>query len=421
MTAIPDITVPTAAASTAVTVTAPAESVTVPAQTVAVPAQTISIPAHDVPVPAQTVTVPAYELTITVPERMIAVPASVVTDPASTVQVPASTVGVPAQVLSAPAQPLTFNVLQAAPTPVPTPTPTPAAFNVLNYGAKADGTDANGNNFGAFSAAISAAVKAGGTQTVYAPAGIYLFDGNYGFVPADESMKLAINLPPGITLAGDGVGKTVIKVASPGYGIHPVGANNASNVGVHDLSTFVGSGTTQDGLKDGLKFIACNGVTVANVRTDNAYIGMNVIGCQTVSVANMLANNCQTGFEVDSQQTWWNSTGIKFSYCTATGTNGGGLPYGFAVCINDLAGHSATATYLQNVTLDHCSASGGFGGMYLHQTNHVTVTNCNVADATWSYYALVCKDYWFSGNAATGTGNLAMPYNAGTSNARAAL
>ena len=39
MTAIPDITIPQGAASTAVTVTAPAEAVTVPAQTVAVQSQ----------------------------------------------------------------------------------------------------------------------------------------------------------------------------------------------------------------------------------------------------------------------------------------------------------------------------------------------------------------------------------------------
>ena len=224
-----------------------------------------------------------------------------------------------------------------------------------------------------------------------------------------------------MTIYGDGVGATIIKVASAGYGIHPIGANNATGVGVHDLSTFVGSGTTQDGLKDGLKFIQCNGVTVNNVRVDNDYIGVNVIGCQNVYISNMLANNCMTGFEVDSQQTWWTTSNINFSYCTATGSQNGGLPYGFAICINDLVGHDPSTTYLQNVTLDHCAASGGFGGMYFHQTNHLTVTNCTVSGATWSYYALVCKDYWFAGNTASGSGNNAMPYNAWTSNSRAAL
>lgn len=265
------------------------------------------------------------------------------------------------------------------------------------------------------------ACKSAGGGTVHAPAGEYFFTGTSGSdIPAGHvEAKVAVELMDGCTLSGDGVGKTILNCQASG-GIHPLGSVS-NNIGAHDLSTFVGSGSTQDSHKDGIKLIGCNGGTFSNLRVDNDYIGVNFIGCQNIVFTNVLANNCETGFEVDSQSVFWDTDGITFRNCTAANTHGGGLPYGFAVCINDLSEHEPASTYLRNVTLDHCTVADSTNGMYFHQTDHLTVTDCAVSDATWSYYALVCKDYWFAGNTATGPGNNAIPYNAGTSNQRGSL
>ena len=102
MTTIADISVPQGAASTPVTVTAPAETVAVPARSITAPARTITLAAYSATISGRKVTVPS---------RTYSVPAYALTVPTSSV--------------TAPAQTLSFNVLQAAPVPVPVPVPTP--------------------------------------------------------------------------------------------------------------------------------------------------------------------------------------------------------------------------------------------------------------------------------------------------------
>ena len=302
----------------------------------------------------------------------------------------------------------------STPTPKPTPTVGPT-FNVLNYGAHADNT---GDNYTAVKNAMAACVAAGG-GTVYMPAGTYRFQGTTGtdLPTGDPEMKVCINVLSGVTLAGDGIGRTIINDQKTG-GIHPIGSMS-DNIGVRDLSTTVASAGTQDSNKDGLKFIGVNGATVSNVHCENDYIGVNTIGCSNMTYSHVQVYNCKVGFMVDEQSSFWTSNNITFSYCEASYTHNGGIPYGFAFYVQDLAGHDPETVRLNNITVDHCSSHDNEqGGLYSKYTNRLTVTNSSFTNNTYAWYVINTKDYYSSGNTASGNVNNSLPYNGGSSTAR---
>ena len=308
----------------------------------------------------------------------------------------------------------TFVQSALANSPTATATPTPGqTFNVLNYGAHGDGA---GDNYAAVRNAMNACAAAGG-GTVYMPAGTYRFTSGYDLPQVNPEMKVNINVRAGCTLAGDGMGRTIILDQATG-GIHPIGSMS-DNIGVRDLSTTVASAGTQDSNKDGLKFIGVNGATVSNVHCENDYIGVNTIGCSNMTYSHVQVYNCKVGFMVDEQSSFWTSNNITFSYCEASYTHNGGIPYGFAFYVQDLAGHDPETVRLNNITVDHCSSHDNEqGGLYSKYTNRLTVTNSSFTNNTYAWYAINTKDYYSSGNTASGNVNNSLPYNGGSSTAR---
>ena len=283
----------------------------------------------------------------------------------------------------------------------------------MSYGAHNDGA---GDNYTAVQNAMNACAAAGG-GTVYMPSGTYRFTGGKDLpTTADAVMKVNIAVPTGVTLAGDGIGKTIIVDASPESGINCIGSMS-NNVGVRDLTVTVAVGEQPSTWKDGVKLAGVNGAAITNVRVENNYLGMNLIGCSNITLTGCTAYNARTGFMVDMQATFWTCNTVTFSYCEASHTNdpSGGIPYGFAIYANG----GSDSVRLNNVTLDHCySHDNENGGIYSKWTNRLTVTNTRIENNEWGFYVINSKDYYSSGNSATGNTNNALPYNGGNSTAR---
>jgi hypothetical protein len=299
---------------------------------------------------------------------------------------------------------------------VPTPTVTPSAqptFNALDYGAHADGA---GDNYTAVQNAMNAASAAGG-GVVYLPAGTYRFTrGKVLPNIARPVMKVNVAVPANVTLAGAGIGKTIVVGASAENGINVIGSMS-NNVGVRDLTETVDAADQPSTWKDGIKLCKVDGATITNVRVENNYLGMNLIGCSNVTVTGCTAYNARTGYMVDMQADFWTSDTITFSYCEAARTNdpNGGIPYGWA-----LYADSGDDTHrLRNITLDHCySHDNENGGIYSKWTDRLTVTNCRIENNGWAFYVINTKDFYSAGNTATGNSNDALAYNGGNSNLR---
>lgn len=105
-------------------------------------------------------------------------------------------------------------------------------YNVVDFGARGNGTT---NDTKAIQAAINAAHAAGG-GTVYIPEGLYILTGN-NLMNSTGALRLLDN----VTIYGDGMGKTVLKVADGWSGtmtgiIRTPFAVQTHDVGIHDLT-----------------------------------------------------------------------------------------------------------------------------------------------------------------------------------------
>lgn len=107
-------------------------------------------------------------------------------------------------------------------------------FNVKDFGAQGNGS---ASDTAAIQAAIDAAAHAGGGE-VYLPAGIYKVSG--GAHPADGALMIKSN----VFIKGDGMGETVIKLASGSHQAVTGIIRSASGEATHDFGV---SGLTIDG------------------------------------------------------------------------------------------------------------------------------------------------------------------------------
>jgi Ca2+-binding RTX toxin-like protein len=110
-------------------------------------------------------------------------------------------------------------------------------FNVKDYGAVGNGTALD---TAAIQAAIDAAAKAGGGE-VYVPSGTYIVQS--GDNPADGALMIKSN----VFIKGDGMGDTVIKLASGSHQAVTGIIRSASGEATHDFGV---SGLTIDGNRD---------------------------------------------------------------------------------------------------------------------------------------------------------------------------
>ena len=121
-----------------------------------------------------------------------------------------------------------------------------AIFNVLNYGASANN---NGDDTKAIQAALDAAYNAGGGE-VYIPKGTFIVSGGQG-----GSDSGALRVRDNVTLRGEGMGETILKVADGWSGkitgvVRTPYGEETSNVEVYDL-TLDGNRANTSGKVDG--------------------------------------------------------------------------------------------------------------------------------------------------------------------------
>lgn len=168
-----------------------------------------------------------------------------------------------------------------------TPVFPPAELLVLNaktQGVKGDGTT---DDRVAINAAFLRAVS--DNKALYLAAGTYIINGQ------------ALQMPSGLRLIGDGIGRTIIKVkdAATGDPIAMVNldtTNGNDNISVSDLTIDCNTANRPGSVAHGLRFLAadgnhCDNIHVRNVRVINVpFAAMQLMNCKRYSV---------TGCEVD--------------------------------------------------------------------------------------------------------------------------
>ena len=170
------------------------------------------------------------------------------------------------------------------PTTTPTPTPTPTGvpgrtYNVMDYGAKANGTT---DDVAAVQTAVNACAAAGG-GTVYMPDGNYYFHAGHC---ANSDLGCCVELKTGVHILGESRSGTVISWDTGGASA--IGATQNANIGIGNL-TIQGLTPVHGVIQDCIKLYACTGVAVDSVTARDAYIGIALYDTINGVVANCLA------------------------------------------------------------------------------------------------------------------------------------
>lgn len=249
--------------------------------------------------------------------------------------------------------------------------PPPTPYNVMSYGAHADGST---DDVGHIQDAIDACAAAGG-GVVYMPAGTYKVTQGHDIEPGSSGGN--IELKTGVTLRGAGQEVTIIKAGT--NNASAIGAFQKRNVAVEDLTVYDVAGTA-----DAIKILSCSGVSILRVTArDSAYSGIAALGCNIVTVTDCLAYNL-TNFGIAVGTNITNAKTPDDTYAvdaTVTGCeayscdNTGFRTYGNATADCD------------DVTYDDCyshsngvSGSGTADGFFASRVTNLTMTNCRAWD-----------------------------------------
>jgi hypothetical protein len=210
-------------------------------------------------------------------------------------------------------------VFAASPT-LPSRSSPSTTFNVRDYGAQGDGVT---DDSAAIQRAADAAAATGG-GTVYLPAGSYR---TYAAHLVAPDVGGSIQLRDGVTLRGDGPGRTMI--VGTHAGIHPIAAAGATGITVEDLEI---SGTAPE--VDGIKFYGCDHVLVKDVVVHDLYEGVALYGARWSRIEDCVAYACSNvGFDTGEpalgvQQGAGNLIVRCLAYRDAYGFRCGGYPPG---------------------------------------------------------------------------------------------
>ena len=214
-------------------------------------------------------------------------------------------------------------------------------FNVMDYGAKADGVT---DDVAAIQAAINAAAAAGG-GTIYMPAGTYkLTKMPFGYPTGTWQNGSNLELKSNCHLKGDGIGNTVL-TAGTDYA-NCLGAYYQRDVEISHL-------TLQDNgyWADSIKLMSCSGVYIHDVEVkDSDYSGMNILTCNDVLIADCVVHD-NAVFGIACQET---TTG---DYPTPDGT------------------------YAQDITIRDCEA---YNNTYGFQSQGLQDGSRNIVNMTWA-------------------------------------
>ncbi len=245
-------------------------------------------------------------------------------------------------------------------------------FNVKDYGAKGDGV---ANDTSAIQAAVNAAHAAGGGQ-VYIPAGTYIVTGD------GTASHGAIMLYDNITVYGDGMGATTVKLADnynhslSGIFRDQAGVQN-HDIGMHDLTVDGNRANQSSGKIDGW----FNGVTPGGPGTDT-----------NITLDHVEIKNC-SGYGFDPHE---ETTNLSITNCVSHGNGLDGFTLDFQIgahLSNDTAYGNGRhgfniVTSSHDDTLTNCTAygNGGEGIMVQRGSDNIPVPQ-NITINGGSVYA----------------------------------
>jgi hypothetical protein len=262
-------------------------------------------------------------------------------------------------------------------------------YNVRDFGAKGDGVNDDAQ---AIRNAIDACYKAGG-GTVYLPAGTYrLVTGRDLPSTADAVMKVHVPLRSGVTVTGDGVGKTILVGRAPQSGISVLGATD-DNVAARDLTSMIPLADKEGTWVSGLKLAGVNGGTFANIRMENTGTASNAVGCSNVTYTTCVSADTTAGFMCDQQpaEGYPTSYNIIYNYCESFGSTGSGIGCGFEAYVSDGSDTNRVST----VTYNHCSAHDNRNtGFYTKWSYRVMYNGCqSTNNGSWGFYLDSAQDF----------------------------
>lgn len=243
-------------------------------------------------------------------------------------------------------------------------------YNVMDYGAHADGTT---DDMGHIQAAVDAAYAAGG-GVVIAPAGSYALK---SAAVINSDTQACVELLEGVTLRGAGQGLTTF-LNSTNYAA-AFGSSETQRVGLGRCTIYT-TGTEANGTK----FYATDNVLVDYVTAHGSYNGIALYSCAGSLVSNCIAYGCSNkGIQVSSGAvaTFTTPSGKNYAYnvivsdCEAYDCLASGNAQGFAaVGRTHTDANPADAQYISFV---RCNAHGNDNmGFFLPCVDHVTLTDC---------------------------------------------
>lgn len=262
--------------------------------------------------------------------------------------------------------------------------PTPGAtFNVKDFGAVGDGVTDDAQSI---RDCIDACYEAGG-GTVYIPAGTYRLVTGRDLPNTDNAvMKVHVPLRSGVTVAGDGVGRTILIGQAPEDGLSVMGATD-DNVAARDLTSMIPAADKEDTWKSGLKLVGVKGGRFANIYMENTGTASNAVGCDDLVYNWCVGNNTKSGFMVDCQEEAPDPAkiGITFNDCVSVNSSDGdGAAHGFSAYIWE----STDAWRVSRVTYNRCVARDNDNcGFYTKWSYRVTYNDCTSERNGWGFYS----------------------------------
>ena len=265
--------------------------------------------------------------------------------------------------------------------------------NIRTFGGVGDNSTINTT---AFQNAIAALAAAGG-GVLYIPTGIYLVN-MYGINGGTLGVALLFQSMNNVTILGDGVGASVIKLMNHATGFRQPGGdvlvdvNTVTNFSCRDL-TLDGNGDNQTGEFIGLDLYAVTGAYINNVESKNFRSTGSEVACFMLSnSSDIIFDACKATttntFPSGSGFSSGSCTSVKYINCKAynftwCGFAGNGdvqtIHVGGIAQSNTQAGFNAEG--LIGTMYDSCLAGGsGFGngdGFRVNLTSkRTTLSNC---------------------------------------------
>ena len=259
------------------------------------------------------------------------------------------------------------------------PATPPVVYDVLDYGAKADGVT---DDVAAVQAAVNAAGAAGG-GVVYMPPGTYRFYAGHGVDP-NRGLGANIELFDGVAVKGAGADKTF--VVATRQGASAFGALRKKNISVQDMDISAAGST-----EDGVKFAVCTNPLVQNVTAHDIYIGIALYSCVDPVVRECKVYNSDTGIKIGEYANSPEAAvgglmgGNKVSFRVAGDFSGDPVRRISGTVLRRCASgpNGILLTYAENLTLRDCTSSNvASNGIHISGVNGAILTRCSPAFVT---------------------------------------